>query len=652
AAERPSWRDLLAYCQRMCAGKLTGRWLNDARRWHAAVGPASFKARVLRWFPLVDRTRPESIGRSVDDGSRDLPIPKPHSDLLRGLAWCCVLQPDRDLVRALGNLALSAYRKVPRRGPRAVALGNACIAALGMMEEAEVLGQLVVLRSRIKFGTARKEIGKALETTAMRLGLPPEEVEELGVPDYGLTEVGRLAVPMGAFTAELTVADDGATTLAWRAPGGTPQKTVPAAVKQSHAEALKELKATARDIEAMTAAQRDRIDNLFLARKSWPLEAWRQRYMDHPIVGRIARRLLWTFTTAGRTTDGIVHEGQIVGRDDRPIEGLGPGTSVALWHPIDHATDEVLAWRSWLEAHGVRQPFKQAHREVYVLTEAERQTRVYSNRFAAHVLRQHQFNALCGVRGWKNQLRLMVDDTYPPATLHLPRWGLRAEFWVEGAGDAYGRDTTETGTYLHLTTDQVRFYPIAAAQRFAHAGGGGYHRGPRADDDEPMALEDVPALVVSEVMRDVDLFVGVASVGNDPTWSDGGPEGRYVDYWRSYSFGDLSATAQTRKSVLQRLIPRLKIADRCSLGDRFLVVRGDLRTYKIHLGSGNILMEPGDEYLCIVPKQAPAGAGASPVFLPFEGDATLAIIVSKALLLAEDRKITDRTITSQIRRGL
>ena len=29
-------------------------------------------------------------------------------------------------------------------------------------------------------------------------------------------------------------------------------------------------------------------------------------------------------------------------------------------------------------------------------------------------------------------------------------------------------------------------------------------------------LEEVPPLVLSEVMRDADLFVGVASVGNDP----------------------------------------------------------------------------------------------------------------------------------------
>jgi hypothetical protein len=100
--------------------------------------------------------------------------------------------------------------------------------------------------------------------------------------------------------------------------------------------------------------------------------------------------------------------------------------------------------------------------------------------------------------------------------------------------------------------------------------------------------------------------------------------------------------------VWDRLIPRLKIADRCTLSDRFLKVRGSIRTYKNHLGSGNILMEPNDQYLCIVAKQSVAPGER--VHLPFEGDATLSIIVSKAFLLADDHKIKDPTIISQLRK--
>jgi hypothetical protein len=52
-----------------------------------------------------------------------------------------------------------------------------------------------------------------------------------------------------------------------------------------------------------------------------------------------------------------------------------------------------------------------------------------------------------------------------------------------------------------------------------------------------------------------------------------------------YAFGDLGPAAETRREVLGELILQLKIADRLALEDRYLRVRGELRSYKIHLGS-------------------------------------------------------------------
>lgn len=93
-------------------------------------------------------------------------------------------------------------------------------------------------------------------------------------------------------------------------------------------------------------------------------------------------------------------------------------------------------------------------------------------------------------------------------------------------------------------------------------------------------------------------------------------------------------------------MPRLKIADQCTLTDRFLEVRGHLRSYRIHLGSGNILMQANDSYLCIVPARGDKGPK---LYLPFEEDGgVLSVILSKAFLLAADVKITDRSILSQI----
>jgi hypothetical protein len=438
----------------------------------------------------------------------------------------------------------------------------------------------------------------------------------------------------------------------WMKKDGKRLSAVPKALKEKYPEELKEIAQAIKDIRKMLPAQRDRLDNLFLLQKKWTYASWLARYIDHPLVGTVARRLIWKFSKDDNFVSAIWYEGRMVGRDGNAIDWLDDSTTVELWHPIYAEPAVVLEWRQWLVKHEIRQPFKQAYREIYLLTDAELNTRVYSNRYAAHILRQHQFNSLCAAKGWKNSLRLMVDDTYPPATKLLPQWGLRAEYWIEGIGDQYGTDTNETGTFLYLTTDQVRFYRMDAMENRAHAGGGGYsaRRWNGFGITEPLPLNKIPPLVFSEIMRDVDMFVGVASVGNDPTWMDGGREVRYQDYWHHYSFGELTESSKTRKQVLETLVPRLKIAGRCKVTDKFLVVRGDIRSYKIHLGSGNILMEPNDQYLCIVPSRKSGEFGKDKLFIPFEGDQTLAIILSKAFLLAEDKKITDPTITRQLKR--
>jgi hypothetical protein len=283
----------------------------------------------------------------------------------------------------------------------------------------------------------------------------------------------------------------------------------------------------------------------------------------------------------------------------------------------------VEAWRSWLDRHEITQPFKQAHRETYRLTPAEEETSVYSNRFAAHVLRQHQMAALAKSRGWQTAMMGEYDGGMWPTLRVAGHPGLTAELWieaVEGEGMIAG-----SGVATYVATDSVRFFR----------------------DGRPLPLAQVPPLVFSEVMRDVDLFVGVASIGTDPQWRDGGDG--LGNYWQEFAFGILSATARTRREVLERLLPRLKIAPVARLEERFLEVRGTFATYRIHLGSGNVLMEPGSRYLCIVPDQRAPKQRVALAALPFEGDMLLSVILSKAFLLADDTRITDRTITRQIR---
>jgi hypothetical protein len=625
--ERQAWEALLGQCAIHNPHKPSDDWLEKAKPLLKAVGFKSFKSHLKDWAARVGEPGQRSVRIPNTNRTDNTLLSDHNANVLRGLVWCCPLTGDATLSRMLADLAALCFAKIPGRGQRSPKVGNACVYSLGELPDTEPVAQLGRLRLRVKNRLTEQLIDNALVAAATHRGMSKEELEEIVVPAYGLTEVGVRREQIGEFTAELVVTGTSSTEFRWYDAAGKERKSLPAGIRTKFARDLQELKSAAKDIQKTLPVQRGRLEQLFLRRKSWNLTTWRERYLQQPLVGTLAGRLIWQFSDANRRATGIWHEGRLVDAVGRDLARLRDQTTVELWHPFDQDTADVLAWRACLEEHEVRQPFKQAHREIYCLTDAERQTRVYSNRFAAHILKQHQFNALGVARGWKYKPLAGYDEVEATARLELPAWNLRAEFGINLAGEV-GDEMTDASVYLYVATDQVRFYQLG---------------GP-----EWMPLDQVPPLVFSEVMRDVDLFVGVASVGNDPNWVDGGPDGRYRDYWRGYSFGDLSATSQTRKAVLERLVPRLKFADRCSFADRWLVVRGDLRTYKIHLGSGNILMAPNDEYLCIVPKQATGGDES--VFLPFEGDATLSIILSKALLLADDKSIRDPKIVAQLRR--
>ncbi len=623
-AQGNAWDDLIAYARTASSSKPSGKWLKEAGKLLEAVGKDQFQQKIVDWLQQVRPT----IKTTRLPGVPEPPMSEQNAELLKGLVWICAHFEDGGTVHAISNLAQACFKKVPSFGPLSAKAGNACLCILSQLPGFEPVAQLSRLRLKVKYAVALRLIDRALQEAAEKLGMTTEELEEIAVPTYGFDESGTLREEFGEFTAELKIVSTDATELCWFKQDGKEQKSVPAQVKEGFAEDWKELKRTIQDIEKMLPAQRDRVERLLVQGREWEYEKWLQRYHNHPLISGLSRRLIWHFSEADKSTLAAWCDGKFITQEDQSVDWFSPATRVRLWHPLGSDVATVAAWRNWLERHRVTQPFKQAHREIYILTDAELQTGNYSNRFAAHIIRQHQFAALARQRGWKYTLQGQFDSHNTPS-LNLPRLDLVAEFWVDAATG--NEAASEMGIYLYLATDQVRFREPTGAAR---------------------ALLDIPALLFSEVMRDVDLFVGVCSVGNDPEWYDRGEAGAHMNYWRTVSFGDLSATAKTRREVLEKLLPKLKIAKRCSVNERFLVVQGELRSYKIHLGSANILMEPNDRYLCIVPDRSSTGSRSlQDIFLPFEGDGTLAVILSKAFLLANDKNIKDQSILNQIRSG-
>jgi hypothetical protein len=510
--------------------------------------------------------------------------------------------------------------------PRSLRLANASVQAIADVGAASSITELLALERSVRHGALLKQIRKAVDTLAAAQGMTRDELLERAVEDHGLDPDGTRRVPLSSGSALIEI-DGRSASLVYLDDRHTRRRSVTANLKQTDAETLTALREDLKPIRRTIAGERTRLDGLVPLDRRWPIADWRSLYLDHPVTGRLSRALAWGFRGGeGSDVVGVPCDATTVVTSLGDRVAIPQNAEVRLWHPIHAAAEDVRAWRRYLLEQRILQPFKQAFRELYVLTPAERRTRVYSNRFAAHVFRQVQARALMKGRGRKPVPVAWWDDgvdhgvarrTYEP-------FGIRAEFFFDPILDM-APDTSDL--YPYCTSDQVRFFDVR--------------------NDDPMDLADVPLLVFTEAMRDVDLFVGVTSIGADPQWLDRGQGRRFESYWNSYSFGELTAAGEIRREELDQLLPRLAIADRCKLEDRDLAVRGDLRTYRIHLGSGNILMSPNDQYLCIVAARA---SRADKLFLPFDDDPVLSLILSKAFLLAKDSAITDDTITAQIKR--
>jgi hypothetical protein len=331
--------------------------------------------------------------------------------------------------------ALRCFAKIPGAGPRTVAVGNACLAVLDKAPALKRVGALQAIRHHVTFLPALKRIDAMLEAVAREAGMSKEEMEDRTVPTFGLLD-GRRREALGAYVAELAVVA-GTVELRWSKDGAL-LKGEPVAAKRSFPEGVKALRAAADGLRRQVTIQRERLERPLMTARAWPLPAWRERVFDHPLLATLARRLIWQFDGPSSQV-GAWDGDRLVTVDDRPFESATQ-SRVSLWHPINAEPGVVLAWRAWLERHVVTQPFKQAHREVYLLTEAERRTGAYSNRFAAHILRQHQLHALAKTRGWKAPLAMFYDgggnansrSPCPPSAWELPTWSTARSSAIPG----------------------------------------------------------------------------------------------------------------------------------------------------------------------------------------------------------------------------
>lgn len=420
-------------------------------------------------------------------------------------------------------------------------------------------------------------------------------------------------------------------------------KAIPGRLKQDpEVIALRE---RARSLEQQRARMRLALEQAMCREETFPAEELRA-LLGHPLLAPLLEQLVFVgvvspVTPAG-SSDSASAESETPPIMGYPVEdggtlvlrsSSGEDIPVPAGAPlrIAHAYDLYRsgAWSQWQRecfAAERIQPFKQAFRELYVLTEAERRDgqigqgvdAVLSRRYAGHQIQPRQGMALLGQRGWVTS----VEDAGATRTFHGRGITASVEFVYGGGTPIDVEGLTIEGVYFHAAGNGRDGDGVAAG---------------------PMPLEAVAPVVFSEAMRDLDLVVSVAHRGGvDPEAS--------------------ASTVEMRAALIREVTAALGITNVQLPSDgapegangtqgqghrqgAHVRIQGELGEYALHLGSGTVHRLPGGA-ICIVPVQA---QHPGRLFLPFtDDDPKTAEIVSKVLLLARDAEIRDPLILQQI----
>ncbi len=446
-------------------------------------------ATALPQFSMIMRDILEALGRDGPVGVtwRGYPssmknlLDEDYTDLLRPLIWLCAPYPD--LTDSLRDASARCFTKIKNIGPLCAKIAAACADTLSRQGVEAATPSLSNLQGAVKHKSTRKALTKAMTAVAARAGTEWSELEETHVPDHGFTQGHRI----GSLTAKLAWSHSGTPELLWHQDGAEPQRSVPIEVQKNHSDKLKETKLLLRNVKKTHRSQVLRLEKLMCEGRDLPYEMWLEHYCDHPIVGALTRRLLWRFGTdlvwLGQTLDSRV----TLTLDGRSIVGSS-GMSIRLWHPAELNNDEHEQWQRWALKNRLIQPFQQVLREVHRPEDSPSETD--DRRYHNELLHQGAFAALCRERGWLYSFHGSPEQFSP--CIHYPRLNLRAVMTVSEEPDTQGRPI------IWLKIAAIKFY--------------------RANSIVPLRL--VPAVIYSEVMRDIGLFVAASKATNDSGWRD------------------------------------------------------------------------------------------------------------------------------------
>ena len=364
---------------------------------------------------------------------------------------------------------------------------------------------------------------------------------------------------------------------------GKPLKSIPAkAKKDPYVVRLQDMKKQLTDQYRRT---RRMFEQAMEDNAEFTLEEMRQLW-ENPVVAPIVSRLVFRTGTQLGFFDGT-HLVSLSGE----IIADAAGVKLAVAHPLHlFRCGQWHSFQKYLFDQKMVQPFRQVFRELYVKTKDELGC-FTSLRYAGNQIQPKKAAACLKERRWVADIEAGLQKVYYQENIVATIYAL-ADWFTPADIEA-------------PTLEYVAFYDRKSGQQ--------------------LKIDDIPEVIFSEVMRDVDMAVSVAHAGA-------------VDPETSHS------TVEMRAAILSLILPLLKLSN-VEVKGSHAFIDGKLGNYSVHLGSG-VVHQLGGTMLNVLPVHS---QHRGRYFLPFlDEDPKTAEIISKVILFAEDNKLKDPTILSQI----
>ncbi|KLU65352.1 hypothetical protein DEAC_c29040 [Desulfosporosinus acididurans] len=406
----------------------------------------------------------------------------------------------------------------------------------------------------------------SMETEKMKSIAPYLQTVSVGEFDLkiGIDELGRASV----------VAVKGSKVL----------KDVPSKLKGN--EYIKEIKAVQKSLKDQHARARVSLEKAMESGDAFTINEL-QNLAQNPVIYPLLKNLV--FKSGDHL--GYFREQALVDAKNKYYK-LKPKDNCLIAHPVHlYAGGEWSAYQRGIFDREIAQPFKQVFRELYRPNMDEIEARTISHRYDGHQIQPKKAAALLKTRGWsvsydEGLQKVLYKENIIAQIYAMADWFSPAEVESPTIEGVVFRDR-KTGKGLTIT--------------------------------------DIPEVIFSEIMRDIDLVVSVAHVGG-------------VDPEASLS------TIEMRTVIVVEMLRLLKLTN-VELKGAHAFIKGMLGQYTVHLGSAVAhKMASGAMHILPVYSQHKGR-----IFLPFiDDDPKTAEIISKIIFLAEDNKIKDPNILHQI----